>query len=117
MMIWDVVFDEPRARNTDPETSHEAARSVLNRLRVRDMVLTVLRSHGPQTHEQIIKNVKDLELALNPGPAMVSDSGIRTRVSELVDSGDVEESGMFGKTRAGRRAILWQVSKGSNGSH
>lgn len=40
----------------------------------------------------------------------ISDSGLRTRVSELVSWGLVEASGAYGETPAGRPSRIWQLT-------
>lgn len=40
----------------------------------------------------------------------ISDSGLRTRVSELKSWGLVERSGAWGETVSGRRSAIWQLT-------
>lgn len=88
----------PRARHTDPTTSHMAAASLSDQgiATLRALILQLLRAHGPLTDEQL------LELAAGAG----SPSGLRTRRSELVRDGLVIPAG-YGTTRAGRRCLYW----------
>jgi len=66
------------------------------------MIWHALNLFGAMTHDQIIEKVR----AVRP----VSDSGVRTRVSELVEQGLVERHpSMQAKSRYGRASLLWRV--------
>lgn len=93
------------ARAGDPETSHEAARSVKNAAGVRARILDILGGYGPCTDEEI-SDVYDPYDSFPP----VSPSGLRTRRSELVDDGQVVDSGVRRPLRSGRRAIVWALA-------
>lgn len=98
------LFDPiARARRTDPETSHEAASSVRRIRETQADVLTVIRKYGPLSDEEISSRYKD------SGMPRQSESGLRTRRSELVALGLVADSGRFGYTLSNRKTILWQV--------
>lgn len=97
--VWDV--DEPRARTTDPETSHEAAASVRNRTATQDEILRVLSEEGPSTDERIAGWYES-------PPA--SPSGIRTRRAELVAQGKVVNTGKRAHVATGRMAIVWGLA-------
>ncbi len=96
----------PRARNTDPSTSHQAA-ATITRTTVTDtqrMILEALQAHGPLTDEQLCQRIAvDLSKP-------VSVSGIRTRRSELAADGRVIDTGDRQPTRAGRQAIVWGLA-------
>ena len=98
------------ARNTDPDTSHEAARTVRRRLceQVRAGVVRLLEKYGPMTDEDIA------EWWTDPGFAdvfpVVSSSGLRTRRAELVTEGRVVETGERRRLTSGRRAIVWGIA-------
>jgi len=96
----------PRARNTDPTTSHQAAASVATDTLTRTQALIVeaLRAHGPLTDEQLCQRIADIERK------PVSVSGIRTRRSELAADGRVTDTGDRQPTRAGRQAIVWGLA-------
>lgn len=91
----------PRARNSDPETSHEAAASVTNLTVKQGAVLEFFRRHEALTDEQLLELYREAELDGRPIPQQ-ADSGIRTRRSELVDKGVLCHSG-WTTNRAGRR--------------
>lgn len=53
------LFDEPRARVTDPVTSHLAAVSVRPGAREHEQaIVKVLERYGPLTHEDIVRYVE-----------------------------------------------------------
>ncbi len=96
-----------KARKSDPITSHEAAESVKNLSATKEGILIVLGSRS-MSDSQIAWEYNRLVLS-NKAP-MASESGLRSRRSELVADGLVEADG-FGKTPFGRRTILWRVVK------
>jgi hypothetical protein len=96
-------FREARARTTDPETSHEAAASVTDLRKRQNHVLQCLKVFGPFSLEGLVTAYKF------HGYIQQSDSGIRTRCSELVRMGLVEDSGQRARTASGRQAIVWRV--------
>lgn len=92
----------PVARNTDPETSHEAAASVRNVGGVHKTILNLLHQHGPMTDEEIF-----CKLTLN---SQVSPSGARSRRAELVKMSLVLDAGFRRLTAAKRQTIVWRIS-------
>jgi len=105
--------DKAHARRTDPDTSHQAARSVTNLGRTRDLIREILKEHGPQTDENLITLYKNkvLQNDLWKSYKMASDSGIRTRRKELVSLGFVRMIDKEGKTRSGNSSIRWGFVK------
>lgn len=98
----------PRARNTDPSTSHEAAASVTNLTARRAAVLAFFAQRGAMTDVQLAALYEPAAfLGLAPEQ---SPSGLRTRRSELVTSGRLRDSGGTAVLPSGRRAILWEVA-------
>lgn len=97
------------ARRTDPETSHEAARSIRSDKlrRSQEAVLDVLRSLHRATDVELIQSYNLRGYAFS---VPQSDSGIRTRRSELVTAGKVIDSGERVKLPSGRRAIVWKAA-------
>jgi hypothetical protein len=99
---------QAHARTTDPGTSHEAAASLsAPRVRKTQLRLLVILATADDP-------VDDTELAATytrtwPGE-YVSPSGLRTRRSELVDLGLVEDSGERVRLTSGRRAVLWRIT-------
>lgn len=98
----------PRARHSDPPTSHAAAASVRNLTAKQAAVLEVIRgSFLPISDEKLIE-LYDREARFMRAPPQ-SDSGIRTRRAELVDAGLVVNDGA-GKTVSGRACALWRTA-------
>ena len=106
------VGDRAVARRSDPDTSHEAADSV-TRDAIADThtrIMLLLYAKGPLTDEGIAHH-----WAWTP----VSPSGLRTRRKELVLRGSVsalgehvagEWSPTYGRTKSGRRSMLWDLT-------
>lgn len=87
------------ARNTDPETSWEAARSVRDIRESQAEILALFRSHGPMTDEEARERYHGRQ----------SLSGFRTRRKELTDKGFIREVGRK-PGRTGRRMIVWEAA-------
>lgn len=95
----------PRARNTDPQTSHAAAESVTNLTQTQATILRVLKR--PRTDTQLIEAYRKLKRA-----PLASESGIRSRRAELVEKGLVADSGDRALTPFNRRSIVWGLADG-----
>jgi hypothetical protein len=96
-------FFKARARESDPHTSHDAARS-LSPDKLRDSQKAVLghfRKFGPMT---------DTDLVNMYVGSPQSRSGLRTRRSELVGRGLLEDTGVRKKLPTGRNAIVWRAA-------
>lgn len=89
------------ARREDPETSWKAAQQIGDLREQQAKVWAVLRE-GPMIDEQLILKCRDAGLGM-------SDSGVRTRRSELVEAGLVVDSGQSGRTVRGRQSIKWRA--------
>lgn len=96
--------DHPPVRDTDPFTSWAAACANEGlRPQLRLYIKHALETYGPMTHDQIIEVVNRVRPA--------SPSGVRTRVSELVEDGIVEQvPDMVSRSALGRTALLWRVA-------
>jgi hypothetical protein len=94
---------EARARSTDPDTSHEAARSIGEMTGKRQAVLDVLRHIGPATDAGIIEAYRAMSCPEQ------SESGIRSRRHELHLLGLIRQVGDVENGR-GRRCIVWGVA-------
>lgn len=92
----------PRARKTDPVTSHEAADSVEKVSTTQLAVYKLLKKHmtDQELHTAYVSMV-----TIGKAP-MASESGIRSRRAELVQLNLVEPKG-FARTWSGRRCIVW----------
>ena len=97
--------DEAHARNSDPWTSHAAARSLdVERLReTQKAVLACFVKRGKMCHEQLVERY-------GPGPPLQSVSGLRTRCHELVDAGYLRDSGKTIILASGRSSIIWELA-------
>lgn len=89
------------ARNTDPETSHEAAASIPEDVQraSQQEVLSLLRRYGSMTDKHI------LEAHTMYGSNQYSDSRLRTARKELVDMGYVVADGY--DTSGPRKMTVW----------
>jgi predicted ArsR family transcriptional regulator len=97
----------PVALATDPWTSHAAAESVAPQMRESQrQVLDTLKRFGPLSLHELVY------MAQKNG-VQQSDSGLRTRLHELVQQGLVEDSGEVTVTRSGRKAIVWRAVRQS----
>lgn len=101
----------PMARATDPQTSHDAAKSVRHETvtRAQIRILTLLCEYGPMTDEEIAQKWH----AERNGP--ISPSGLRTRRAELEHRRFVEcwydgEYLARRMTAAGRQSLVRRVT-------
>lgn len=102
--------DEAHARTTDPWTSHAAARS-LTADRLRDTqaaVLDAFHRYGPMHHERLV--LAYLEERWRWGWPLQSVSGLRTRTSELVAAGYVEDTERTVRLPSGRQSKVWRAT-------
>jgi hypothetical protein len=92
------------ARRTDPATSHAAAVSILDTRRAQNEVLSLYppKVVGGLTDEAMIRRARRYGIRQ-------SESGLRTRRSELVTKGLIEDSGRRETIESGRKAIVWRV--------
>lgn len=89
------------ARKTDPQTSHDAAKSVKNITETQKAILRLLAK--PITDVDLVKLYKK-----TPTAPKASESGIRSRRAELVELGLVKDTGARTKLSSGRYAIVWK---------
>ena len=92
------MFEVPRARNTDPATSHAAARSmwvgaVVHRRKILDALL-----YGPLTADQLDEAIG----------WRATTAG--RRLGELVKAGHVERLEATDPTRSGRQAARYRLT-------
>lgn len=95
----------PRARRTDPATSHAAAASVRGTTATHTRIVYLLREQGPLTDEEIASAWQ--EMVTIAGWPKVSPSGLRTRRAELVDRGQIVDTGRTRLTKARRHTTVW----------
>jgi hypothetical protein len=100
------LFDPPRARATDPETSRRAARRARDHAQpTRVIVLRLLVEMGPLTDQGMEQLARQRKLACSP-------SGLRSRRVELKRKGLVRSTGRFGRVTSGGEAEIWDITPG-----
>lgn len=95
--------DPPRVRNTDPDTSQQAAESLGERaLGARcQEVFALIEHYGGLTTHQIVQLSKDL-------PKGPWDRGnTARRITDLTQAGWIKDSGRRSIGPTGRRGIVW----------
>jgi hypothetical protein len=103
-MIDQLAIDlTPRARTTDPETSHEAAKTAnVTAASNRGLALLALADAGP-------RGLNDFELASRTGKAQTS---IGVRRKELVSLGLVERAPVHPRlSPSGSPSIVWHCTE------
>jgi hypothetical protein len=103
--------EEAHARRGDPVTSHEAAASIKSEeiRRSQQGVLSMFRKYGPM-HDVALQERYLFNATENADLPRQSESGIRTRRSELVTKGVLEDSGKTTVLPSGRKAIIWRIA-------
>jgi len=102
------MTDYAVARNSDPDTSWEAAESLGNLSNLQEKVLKVLKQIGPATDEQIHEFYEWVH------DTTVSPSTTRTRRRELQDKNLVVFVDRNGKTRGGRNCQRFAINHLTN---
>jgi hypothetical protein len=98
--------DSPRARQSDPVTSHRAADGN-NVSGSREVVLRVLRIYGPLAdHELVARHHWEVVGTLLP---KYTEQRLRTARAELVESGFVQFTGEYRMTASNRRTQVWSL--------
>lgn len=77
--------------------------------RVRPVVLELVREHGPITHDELI-GLYHRQIVLDQTTPKASESGIRTRLRELVQAGLVVRDTEEGRSTFGNRAKRWSIA-------
>ncbi len=102
---------EAKSRASDPGSSQAAAQSVMRMTDKRRAVLDAFQRFGRMTDEQL-HDTYDSRRQCYRWPEQ-SASGLRTRRSELVRMGALEDAGEKRRMRTGRLAVLWRVTSGT----
>lgn len=97
-------------RADDPDTSYAAAiRATMGASKIRPVILDILRqADEPMTHDEIIAAYR-FRIVTTPDTPRASDSGVRTRLKELVAAGLVYKAPGLGKSAYGNAAVLWMA--------
>lgn len=93
---------EAHARSSDPDTSKAAARSVAGIRQSQQLILNILKSHGPLSDQEILHLIQKRGYSISP-------SGARTRRCELQAKGLVKFSGEYTLTASKRRTRRWRA--------
>lgn len=93
----------PNTRTLDPQTSHDAEASVTGLAETYRIILSTLRESGPMNDQALIR-------AFQRSGKRASDSGIRSRRSELTAQGLIVDTGDRVKMESGRMSIVWGVA-------
>lgn len=105
-LLEEAIDAPPRARNTDPETSHEAADSTSSKVAAsQGEVILILSHYGPLADHEIVAKHERLFV-----PPTYSPQRLRSARSELVEAGRVEFADEYRLTPSGRRARVWRLS-------
>lgn len=100
--------ERAHARNSDPSTSHEAAASVVKITEKQQAVLYLFQHAGPMHDERLVPIYQAAASTWDNIPPQ-TDSGIRSRRSELVRKGFLVKTGRKTRTKANRRADIYAV--------
>ncbi len=93
-----IDFERTHARATDPETSHQAARSVVGVAEAQCAeIRAVLEKHGPQTAESAADHCS------------LDKVQIGRRFSDLHAAGWIRRNGEKRKIKTGRKACVWEL--------
>ena len=95
------------ARSGDPQTSWDAAHSITSdKIRKSQAaVLKVIRDYGPMNDSTLLQAYRSI-YRTEEFPQQ-SESGLRTRRSELVEKGLVYATGKLAVMPSGRSSIIW----------
>ncbi len=99
----------PAARRTDPETSHDAAKSVKDLGFSHRRIYTLFQKYGPMTDTSLRRVYRDEWLM------PISESGLRTRRNELTVMELVVDTGARQKLASGRQSIVWGLREDIDG--
>lgn len=93
----------PSTRTTDPQTSHDAEKSVSKLAQSYNNIIELFTDHGPMNDAQLIAAWR-----FRFG-SKAAESGIRSRRAELVAAGRIEDSGEKIPMESGRMSIVWRL--------
>lgn len=91
----------PGSRDNAPETSREAAKTVVN----------VAKSHRHKILEALKGEIFGLSSDALAGKVGLTRYAVRPRISELVASGEVIETPFREKNGEGRSVVIWRAAQ------
>ena len=94
----------PNTRTLDPSTSHEAEALVTGLAETYRIILNALRTSGPMNDTELIAYFR------RSASKKASDSGIRSRRSELTAQGLLVDTGDRKRMESGRMSIVWGIA-------
>ena len=94
---------KPRARKSDPATSHAACKSITPQAvsRSQEIVLALLKRFGMLTDAQLETHAREEGVVISP-------SRLRTARKELVRLGFVADSGIVRPVSSKTKGIVWK---------
>lgn len=115
MILSQVTGDSPRARRSDPVTSHAAADTVTSAAReASELEVLAILAAGRMTAEQVIKR-HAYRASRGLAARKWTDSRLRTALSQLREKGLIEAAG-FGLTETEHRATCWRLARSKRGA-
>ena len=103
-----MTMTTPRAHThkSHPETSFLAAESVTNITELQRRIIQVFEEYGEMTHERLIVNYRKMWGNIHKD----TDSGIRSRCSQLEVAGYIVKDKGAGMTVAGCKANIYRLA-------
>ena len=98
------MISRAHARNSDPQTSHDAADSVQDLTEVQNRIMQLFDKYHSMSDEELIVAYAKQFASYFPS----SESSLRSRRSELTHKGFLVDSGRKSVTKAGRATTIWQ---------
>ena len=95
----------PRARNTDMQTSHAAAASVMGVTTTQLLILQIFETSNGLTDDELIRAYDRAYSLFHPA----ADSSIRSRRSELVERKMIRDTGKTRLSNNGRASTVWDI--------
>ena len=94
----------PRARKSDPYTSHLAAEEVMNYTQVQIFILELFNNAVDGFTDEELVGAYNRTFGIQ---CPASDASLRSRRAELRDRNQLRDSGHTRMTRLGHKSIVW----------
>lgn len=99
-----------KVRDRDPDTSWDAAELQTDqRISAVQAAIVTLLERCPSTDEDLV-DTYEAQRFMDPEVPNVTPQSIRSRRNELHIAGRVVDSGIRGRTRTGRKAVVWALA-------